>query len=264
MRDGWHPPRTHRARFAAAPLSNLWLLARTTGWFGLPFALWGAWKNRRTGDWWLVTCCALAGLLFLSYIAPSNALRHYCTIAPVVTALVAGGFRAVARRSHRLVEPACWLLLAGGLFFAAPTPALDYGTRPLVAALLQSPAPQTWLVAGNSAFEGDVIAEAALHRPAAGLTVYRASKLITFSSWSGRNLKLLVHSTDETLRLLDRCLIGVIILGPRSPEILVRSVTSNPSLWKLQPGALPSSTGSVYERAAPPLTGLGPPVIQIP
>ncbi len=264
MNDGWIYPERYFTLFVATPLTNLSLLALTAGWFGFPFAVWCAWKNRRRRDWWLLAFSALAGFVFLAYIAPSRGLRHHCIIAPVVIALAAGGFRAIARRSRRLLEPACWLVLAGSLFFAASSPARDFGTRRLVARLLGSPAPQTWLVAGDSGFEGDVIAEAALHRPSAGLTVYRASKLITSSSWSGFNLKLMVHSIEDTRRLLDRSLIGVIILGHRSPEILVRAVNAHPSIWKLRPGALPASTGSVYERAAPPLPGLGDPVVQIP
>lgn len=264
MRIGWLPPLRLKSALWLIPSANILSVVRAIGWIGLPAVLWRLWRPRLQGSWIVISASLLAVFVFLSFVAPVRGLRHFTTAAPALAVLAAGGIREVSRTRRVWLEPALWTILFAALILPAfRSPNLVPASR-LVDELLGTQATSVWLVAGSSRFEGDVLADAALRRSSGGLSVYRSSKLLFEESWGGSRSRPLVHSVDETRRMLDRCRIEVVILGDKSPRILTEAVAGGSASWRRRVMRTPFQPGVVFERIAPPLPGLGDPVIQKP
>lgn len=263
--DGLIIPRRIQSRFLIIPLKNLRLLATSIGWIFLPVALWFAARMRTRRRWTILAGGAVAPYVFFGLIFPVSELRHYTTAAPSLAILAAGGIAALARKWNRRLEPALWAVFVVSLLASARLPRSGFGTPAAVSALLRNPAPQTWLVAGDAAFEGDVIAEAAIRRPSSGLTVYRASKLFIAGNWTGRANRLIIQSPAEGRSLLERCNIETVILGNRGVHpVIAQVVTGDPSRWRPRNSGFHPHAAVVYERIGSPPAQSEPPVIQRP
>jgi nitrate reductase gamma subunit len=268
-RDGYLQPKLLFSWLVATPLANAVFVTKVLGLAGAILAAAGAWRFRRRTAASLLACSVAAGYLLFTLILPSKAFRHYAPLTPSMAILAVAGLTQILRSI-----PGCgpgglsrwcgWLILpvvAASVRFDVT----DSGVRPMVESLLaRSGRPQTWLVAGSAAFEGDVIAEAALRKPSAGVTVYRGTKLFMRGRWDPWNARLAVRSPAEVAELIGRCSVHTVILGKDSPEVVAAAVSRNPQYWEPRRTGLRREAGVVFERIGPPPAGLGPPLIQKP
>lgn len=256
-------------RLVRVPLLNFEYVARVLGLAATGFAAYGAWRLRRGATATLLACSVAASYSMFAFIVPSRALRHFAPLAPALAVFCVAGLtsalRALAGKGARKLALRCAWVILPLIVLSARVPVRDSGVRAMVAALLaERPAPHTWLVAGSAAFEGDVIAEAALHRPSGGLTVYRASKLFMRGGWDPRTTRLAISSPLQAARLIESCDIHSVIVGKGAPAVVAQALSGDRARWRPRHTGLKPEAGIVYQRAGGPVTGLDPPFVQKP
>lgn len=265
MSDGWRAPVHLTSRFVRTPWRNLVMVLRILGAAGTALAIYGAWRWRSHRVTRLLAAAVVGGFLAFAYAIPSSGYRHYVPLAPAMTILAVCGLRALLLRFRAGKDhPFAYVVLV--LLLASPPPAATgSGVRAAVDQLLADRAgAQTWLVTGSPSFEGDVIAESALRRPSAGLTVYRGSKLFLRGNWAGRRDYLLIGTADEAEALIERCGIQAVFIGKGTPLLAAEAVGRNPARWRLLRTSLNPESGILFERIGPAISSPLPPVIQKP
>jgi hypothetical protein len=265
MSDGWGPPGRLSTRLVKKPRESVVLLTRVLGAAGTLLALWGAWRWRKREAARILALTVLGGFLMFAYLIPSIGYRHYVSLAPALTILAIGGLWSLLR-GFRVRNAGVWLCLLFVLIpVSAPWSTRGSGVRDLVGQLLtHTPAPQTWLVTGTPAFEGDVIAESALRRPSGGLTVYRGSKLFIRGNWDGLKDYLLIGTAEEAEALIERCGIQAVIIGKGTPLLVAEAVGRDPARWKLLRTGLNPEAGLVFGRIGEARPSVLPPIVQKP
>jgi hypothetical protein len=263
--EGWRSPRSSWGKYVETPTINLVLLGRACGWVCMLAALYEICKRGLGGSRAVLVAAAVAAYVLFSLIVPVKALRHYTPLTPVLAVLAVGGLFSATRRRKPWVERVGAVALVGAVMAGANWQAPGDGVEGLVADLLESrAAPQIWLVAGSSEYEGDLIAEAALRRPTGGLTVYRSSKLFIDSDWRGRRSRPTVGSPEKARERLEQCGIEEVIIGQRAPAVVAEAVEGAPARWKIRRTKSKPEVGKVYERIGAARKDLGSPFMQKP
>ena len=207
---------------------DVWMFLKSTcslmGWTGMVLAAVGSKRvTEASADrpfWASMAALAVAGLVF-SAAVPVPWDDRYAIPTLIALSVMAGagiqvlldGLSSFEGRLRQVMAGAVAVAAALSIAaFAYATPLKrDAGYHAMISACLLCDHPVS-LVAGDSTHEGDMIAESSLADPARAHTMLRASKVLSSSTWSGYNYRMLYNSPMEVLNYLDRAHVSLVIL----------------------------------------------------
>ena len=198
------------------------------GWGCLALAVFGV---RRQPLPLAAACTLLSAVLFSFFVRAMNEPRHWIIVLPSIL-LLAG--QAVASWPRWMAPLLCLSLLLFPFSLYRQEPA---GYRDL---FRQLPLPARILVSAGEGTDGEgaCVAEVNLLDKLFASFVLRGSKVLSESSWSGDNYRLLVSGVQDVERRLDELAVDEVILdSPASDSpahhVLLRDTVAQSESWKL-------------------------------
>jgi dolichyl-phosphate-mannose-protein mannosyltransferase len=201
----------------------------------VPLACLGVWatlgttaRRHAAHGIWPASAALIVGLLLLLVVTPAGTeARYLMPIIPPTILFCAAGVWALSdltadwSRYVRIAAAALFIGLAAWST-AGATVKNETGYEAVVKAVLErgDAAKARLLIVSDAVGEGQFIAEMAMreHRP--GHTIRRASKVLSSSSWTGRNYRLLVRNPDHFLSLLASENIDLLVVDQTVPRPL--------------------------------------------
>ena len=229
-------------RLLVRPMAALRLFPILAGWMGPMFfmALWG-WRQlwRRGAAIAPVAAASVVGMMMIRYLVLATAYEDRTAmplVAPLVicaAAAMPGLMRFPAAASAALVAFALWSVLT-----TPPKHGYDVEAAKRTCKLPEY-RDAVLLVAADFNREGAFVAGMALGERRPNQMVLRASKVLARSTWTGHRYDLMVHNGPETMAMIERIPVGLLIMDsdPRRwslphMRLLAETIAANPRLFR--------------------------------
>ncbi|MBZ5605278.1 MAG: hypothetical protein LAO79_23510, partial [Acidobacteriia bacterium] len=210
-------------------------------------------SGRKRNLWTAMAALVAANWIFFSVVNTPFEDRYLITALPAITLLAAKGWRMAWDRSPRYLRVAlaalCCAVLGWNTLPAERQTNLGYAH-----AWEQLPrVDRVSLVAGDAETEGALIAAMALRDRNFEHVVYRATKALSSSRWSGYDYKMKFSSTSQVSDFLEQSGIGTVIFQKSAPAphtVQLESALREDDRWRELPALFDNAR--VFQRVVPP------------